>query len=78
MQSKNIEKNEEMENHNRSTTSNETESVKLNKESIGLDEFYQTFKEILMPILLPILPKKFKKKEYFQTHFVRLCSRSWS
>lgn len=31
MQSKNTGKNEEIENHNRSTTSNETESVKLNK-----------------------------------------------
>ena len=36
-------------------------------------EFYQTFREELMPILLR-LSKKLQRKEHFQTHFIRAPS----
>ena len=34
-------------------------------------EFYQTFRDELMPILLKTLSKKLQRKEHFQTHSAR-------
>ena len=68
---------EETEVMNNSTTSTEIEAfikiLPINK-SPGPDsfigEFYQTFIEELVPILLKLF-KKLKRKEHFQTHSMR-------
>ena len=68
---------EEIEIMNNLITSTETEAVIKNlpkNKSPGLDgftgEFYQTFREELMPILLR-LSKKLQRKEHFQTKSTR-------
>ena len=68
---------EEIEIMNNPITNTEVEAVIKNlpkKESPGLDgfagEFYQTFREKLMSILLKLF-QKLQRKEYFQTHSMR-------
>ena len=71
---------EEIDNMNRPITSNEIGSViktyPRNK-SPGPEkftgDFYQTFKEMLTPILLKLL-QKMQRKEFFQTHSIRPAS----
>ena len=70
---------EEIENPERPITSKETESViKTSQQSPGPDgftsEFYQTFKEELIPILLKLSSKKQKRGEHFQIYFTRPTS----
>ena len=69
---------DQIENLNRPSTSNEIESVikkfSTNK-SLGLDngftgEFYQLFKQILIPVLLKLF-KILSKREFFQIHFTK-------
>ena len=70
---------EEIEIMNNPTTSTEIEVVIKNfpiNKSLGPDgltEFYQTFREKLMPILLNSF-KKLQRKEHFQTHYTRPLS----
>ena len=68
---------EEIEITNKSITSTEIKTAikqtKANKQKPGPDgftsEFYQTFREELMPILLKIFPKI--AEENFQIHYMR-------
>ena len=71
---------EEIEIMNNPITSTETEAVikknlTKNKSSApdGFTEFYQTFREELMPILIKFF-KKLPRKEHFQTHSARPLS----
>ena len=68
---------EEIENMNRSITNTEMKTVIKNipkNKSPGPDgftgEFYQTFREDLMPIRLKLF-QKIQRKEHFQTHSSR-------
>ena len=69
---------EEIEIMNNPITSAETEAVIKNLlkiKSSGSDgvigEFYQTFRQELMPILLKLFERKMQRKEHFQTHSMR-------
>ena len=69
---------EEIEIMNNLITSTEIEAVIKNlpkNKTLGADgftgEFYQTFREELMPILLKNSFKKLQRKEPFQTHSMR-------
>ena len=70
---------EEIEIMNNPITSPDTEAViKKNlpkNNSSGSDgitgEFYQTFRQELMPILLKLFEKKMQRKKHFQTHSMR-------
>ena len=73
-------KQEETENLNRLITSEEIEAVNKNLPShkspgtVGFPgEFYKTFKEEIIPILLKLF-QKIEKIEYFRAHFMRAVS----
>ena len=56
---------EEIEHINRLITSTESETMTKNlliNKSTGPGEFYQTFREELMPFCLKLLPKKLQRK----------------
>ena len=68
---------DEKENLNIPITKKEIKSViknlptnKIPRSTAFTSEFYQTFKEELIPILLKIFQKQ-NKRELFQTHFIR-------